>query len=719
MYLSYFGLREYPFGLTSDPRFFYTTIPYQTAYSGVYAAIRERKGFILLTGEPGTGKTTLLRRLSLALEDTVHIISLPLAAPTLEEVLSYLCQQLSLPVKADDWALKLAALREHLYALAQRGENAAVLIDEAQNLSKDTLDRLRALFSLEGPSGKLLQLVLAGQPELDEKLSQPELHHIRQRVAVHQQLLPLPKREVGAYIQHRLQIAGCSQQDLFDPEAIHQVIRYSRAIPRLINVICDNALFSTYRLGFHAVSAETITQVAQDLLLPPTEEDGAENAIHVPVVIPTVGKSAAVSSGSGVALSPFRHTTDIRFFYPNVVYEEAYRALLGAIRERKGLVLLTGEAGTGKTSLFRLLSDSTDETTHFTVIPSAPRTFEDLLSAICHRLAIFVRNDEVAAKLQALEEFLSSMIFRTEILVIDDAHRLSRNALEQLPLLLAMQDLNRNLLQILLVGQPQLETTLAHPALRFLQEHIAVYCRLTPLASEEVEPFIHHRLRTAGWGQREIFSQGAIEKIAQYSLAIPRRINNLCELALRTATAARQRTVSAELIDTLAANPHLSVILDTGSSPPTQERKFPTLDPRHFAFDRPSWQPLSSFRRKFKRLRKGIFLLAIGILASLLLFRQYAASWLGSSPSPQTSNHQSLHPSLPQQPHPIPNSRKSVSAPQRTKPRTQASTKPRQSAAPSTATKAPPRPPDLSTVPLANQGEAFHPLAENSPSITR
>lgn len=664
MYLSYFGLREYPFGLTSDPRFFYTTIPYQTAYSGVYSAIRERKGFILLTGEPGTGKTTLLRRLTLALEDHVHITSLPLAAPTLEEVLSYLCQHFSLSVEADDWGLKLAALREHLYALAQRGENAAILIDEAQNLSKDTLDRLRALLSLEGPSGKLLQLVLAGQPELDEKLAQPELHHIRQRVVVHQHLLPLPQQEVGDYIQHRLRISGCGRQDLFDPQAIHQVIRYSHAIPRLINVICDNALFSTYRLGFHAVSAETIVQVAQDLLLPPIEENGTENAPHIPMVIPTVGKSAVSLNGSSLAFSPFRHTTDIRFFYPNVVYEEAYRALLGAIRERKGLILLTGEAGTGKTSLLHLLSESTEDTIHFTVIPSAPRTFEELVTVICQRLSIFVRRDGVTAELQALEEFLSSMIFRTEVLVIDDAHRLSLTALEHLRLFLAMRDLNRNLLPILLVGRPELETTLAQPELHFLHERIAVYCRLAPLAHEEVAPFIHHRLRTGGWGQREIFSQEAIGKIAQYSHALPRRINNLCELALQTAATARQRTISTELIDKLAANPHFSAILDTSQNPRPQERRFPALDPRQFASDRRSWQPLSYFRHKLKRLRKGILLLAIGVLASLLLFKQYGISWLVFLPSLRTSAPQAINPSLSQQPQALPNSFESVTSPQ-------------------------------------------------------
>jgi general secretion pathway protein A len=608
MYVSYFGLREYPFGLTSDPRFFYSTIPYQMAYTGVQSAICERKGFILLTGEPGTGKTTLLRRLMLGLADKVHLTSLPLATPSLEEVLSYLCHHFSLSSETDDWALQLAALREHLYTLDQRGENAAVLLDEAQNLDNNTLDRLRALLSLQGPHGKLLQIVLAGQPELEEKLSQPELQHIWQRVEVHQRLLPLPKQQVGPYIQHRLQVAGCTRQDLFTPDAVRQVIRYSRAIPRLVNVICDNALFSTYRLALSSVSAETIMQVAQDLALSPAEEDSVTITQQVnPIVIPTAGKGAVQPIASGLRFSPFRHTTDIRFFYPNAVYEEAYRALLTAIREQKALMLVTGEAGTGKTSLLQLLADSIETTFHITTIPSAPRSFEELMRMICQHLSVRVRGEDVSAQIRALDEFLSSIIFRTEILVIDDAHRLSSEALEHLRLLLTLKDLNRNLLPIILVGRPELETTLAQMDSHFLQEHIATYCRLTPLAPEEVGPFIHHRLSAGGWGQREIFSPNAITNIVTYSQAIPRRINNLCEYALQALATTRQKAVSADIIEQLAHTPHFSDILDASHIPQRLERRVPTIDPRQFTPDR---HPLTSFRRALKWLRKGIFFFA-------------------------------------------------------------------------------------------------------------
>jgi general secretion pathway protein A len=547
----------------------------------------------------------------LGLADKVHLTSLPLATPSLEEVLSYLCHHFSLSSETDDWALQLTALREHLYKLNQRGENAAVLFDEAQNLDKDTLNRLRALLSLEGPHGKLLQVVLAGQPELNEKLSQPELHHIRQRVEVHQRLLPLPKQQVGAYIQHRLQIAGCTRQDLFTPDAVRQVIRYSRAIPRLVNVICDNALFSTYRLALSSVCAETITQVAQDLALSPAEEDSVKITQQGnPIVIPTAGKGAVQPTASGLRFSPFRHTTDIRFFYPNAVYEEAYRALLAAIRERKALMLVTGEAGTGKTSLLQLLAASIETTFHITMIPSAPRSFEELIRMICQRLSVPVRGEDVGAQIRALDEFLSSVIFRTEVLIIDDVHRLSGEALEHLRLLLTLRDLNRNLLPIILVGRPELETTLAQMDSHFLQEHIATYCRLTPLAPEEVGPFIHHRLRVGGWGQREVFSPNAIASIATYSQALPRRINNLCEHALQALAPTRQKTVSADLIEKFAHDPHFLDILDASHTPQLLERRLPPLDPRLFTPDRKDWHPLTPLRRALKWLRKGRFFLA-------------------------------------------------------------------------------------------------------------
>src|SRR5262249_28626757 len=162
MYATYFGLHEYPFGLTSDPRFFYPAPLYQGAYISVRSAIRERQGLILLTGEPGTGKSTLLRRLSQDLQEAIHIIAPPPAALAFDDILGPLCSQFSLPTDSKELFNKIASLGECLQVREQQGRIEALFVDEAQSLHNETLDRLRLLLSLEGPNGKLLQIILAG-----------------------------------------------------------------------------------------------------------------------------------------------------------------------------------------------------------------------------------------------------------------------------------------------------------------------------------------------------------------------------------------------------------------------------------------------------------------------------------------------------------------------------------------------------------------------------
>jgi len=286
MYATYFGLREYPFGLISDPRFFYPAPLYQGAYISIRSAIRERQGLILLTGEPGTGKSTLLRRLSQDLQETVHITILPSAVPTFDDILSYLCAQLSLPIDGKDLFAKLTGLSEYLHARAQQNGIEALFIDEAQSLAKETLDRLRLLSSLEGPSGKLLQIVLAGQTELESKLTQPDLRHIYQRITVQCRLPSLPWEEVEPFIQHRLHVAGCERQDLFTPEAIQSIASHSQAIPRLINVLCDNALLKAYTANCQTVSASLLEEVADNLQLRNPPEENEQEEQNYLVVLP-------------------------------------------------------------------------------------------------------------------------------------------------------------------------------------------------------------------------------------------------------------------------------------------------------------------------------------------------------------------------------------------------------------------------------------------------
>jgi general secretion pathway protein A len=268
MYNDYFGFREKPFNVTPDPRYFYTNPIYQEAYASLLYGIRERKGFIVLTGEVGTGKTTLLRRLMNHPEENVRFVFFYNTTLTFEELVSFACEELGLPpVKGGGRLQKIQALNEFLVGQSKKGGTVVLLVDEAQNLTDDVLENLRLLSNLETATEKLLQIVLVGQSELDGKLSQPQLRQIKQRIALQCRLDRLKDREVGPFINYRLRVAGYEREELFTADAIKEVASHSRGIPRLINIICDNALLIAYATSVKKISADIIREVANDLRL--------------------------------------------------------------------------------------------------------------------------------------------------------------------------------------------------------------------------------------------------------------------------------------------------------------------------------------------------------------------------------------------------------------------------------------------------------------------
>jgi general secretion pathway protein A len=266
MYNDYFGLRENPFNVTPNPKYFYTNPVYQEAYATLLYGIRERKGFIVLSGEVGTGKTTLLRRLMDNREENVRLVFFYNTTLTFEDLVSFACDELGLAARGGRLQ-KIQALNEFLIAQSKNGGTVVLLVDEAQNLTDDVLENLRLLSNLETANEKLLQIVLVGQSELEVKLNQPQLRQIKQRVALHCRLDRLKEREVAPFINYRLRVAGYEQENLFTSEALREIAGYSRGIPRLINILCDNALLTAYAMAVKKISAEVIGEVAHDLLL--------------------------------------------------------------------------------------------------------------------------------------------------------------------------------------------------------------------------------------------------------------------------------------------------------------------------------------------------------------------------------------------------------------------------------------------------------------------
>ena len=246
MYLEYYGLKQAPFDLTPNPRFLFNSARHREAINHLLYGIRERKGFVQLTGEVGAGKTTLCRALleQLGSNFSTALILNPILNPN--ELIKAIATEFGLPVKTLDRLDTVAAISEFLIHQVEAGKETVLIIDEAQNLTEELLEQVRLLSNIETDDRKLLQIILLGQPELRDRLNSPRLRQLRQRITVRYHLSPLTRFEVSQYIQHRLQLAGAHGIPFFTQPALWRVFGYSRGIPRLVNAVCDKALLAGY-----------------------------------------------------------------------------------------------------------------------------------------------------------------------------------------------------------------------------------------------------------------------------------------------------------------------------------------------------------------------------------------------------------------------------------------------------------------------------------------
>ena len=265
MYNAYFGFSESPFNITPNPRFYYHSPACDEILALVRHGIETRKGLIVIAGEPGSGKTLFLKSLVRELAPKARTVIVPNPRADLNEMLRLLMERLNLHGPLDDRTARLERLTDHLIEQRQQGQMVCLLIDEAQDLETRTLDELRVLANLEFDGDALLPIVLAGQPELNQKLDHPSAIRIKQRVALTRSLYPLIRKEVGPYIDCRLRVAGYTNGGLFDAEAINTIAAHSGGIPRMVNAICDNSLFRAYTTNQKVVSAHIVDQVAREL----------------------------------------------------------------------------------------------------------------------------------------------------------------------------------------------------------------------------------------------------------------------------------------------------------------------------------------------------------------------------------------------------------------------------------------------------------------------
>jgi len=271
MYKAFYSLNRNPFEITPDPSFLFPTKKHNEALAALYYGVRRHKGFVVLTGEVGTGKTLLLRCLLQLLKRGNDVSYAYVFNGRLSpvEFLQYVARDLGLPGSNKNKSELLVELANHVITRGQDGLTTVLVIDEAHHLSNEILEEIRLLTNLETAQAKLLQILLVGQPELDDKLDSVELRQLKQRIAFRARLAPLDPAETQGYIGRRLQIAGADSRamELFPPATVDRVFRHTGGIPRLINTVCENALISAYAKQIRAVTPEIVDSVAADFRL--------------------------------------------------------------------------------------------------------------------------------------------------------------------------------------------------------------------------------------------------------------------------------------------------------------------------------------------------------------------------------------------------------------------------------------------------------------------
>jgi len=314
VYEAHFGLSEKPFSIAPDPQYLFMSRPHQEAMAHLSYGVQQGGGFILLTGEVGTGKTTLCRNLLKSLPDNVNLALILNAAVQKDELLQSICDELEIKYKkSDSQKTLLNTLNQYLLDSFAKQRKTILIIDEAQLLSRDVLEQIRMLTNLETTKNKLLQIILIGQPELNDILKRQDLRQLAQRVTARYHLNALRREDITEYVTTRLKVAGCAKP-IFTKQALAKIHRLTRGIPRLINVLCDHSLIAAYSKDSHLVDVKAVKQGAKDMML---DNEGGFSLLSW-LAMPKLGAIAGILASLLIMVSVWYW-----FMRPNISVDQA------------------------------------------------------------------------------------------------------------------------------------------------------------------------------------------------------------------------------------------------------------------------------------------------------------------------------------------------------------------------------------------------------------
>jgi general secretion pathway protein A len=526
------GLTENPFGSTPNPRYFFHTQSHAEARASLIVGLECGLGFQALIAPPGMGKTTILFDVLERFHNSARTAFLFQLQGDSRDFLRHLALELEEADPPSDMVQVQNVINRLLINERRKGRRTILIVDEAQSLSSSVLETIRLLSNFESPTEKLLQIVLAGQPQLAAKLAQPELKQLQQRITIVSTLFPLDKEQTQRYIEHRLTVAGYRGKSMFTPEAVASLWSVSNGIPRDINTLCFNALLLLAGTGARQVNTEVLREVFADVergeLTP--EKTGSRVSS-----LPSAAEGRAITtipdSGLldfyGFHREPFQATPDSSFLCLTASYRTALGSLYSGILAHEKVLVLIGEPGTGKTHVIACLMEllrTGNIPASYVLARQWPSSSTSLLSP------------ETALRPEYSVAF------------IDDAHELSYQSLEQIRLL-ATESTAKAGLQFVLVGIPAVDELLSAKGCATLpsaRDHV----RLRPLQESELDNYVAARIQDAQSNTelRPVFTTESLEALFIHSEGVPRIVNRVCSVALLKAFSRRERVITADMI---------------------------------------------------------------------------------------------------------------------------------------------------------------------------